>query len=300
MDDKEKTEWIIKTLEHTKGKDYENYVVTGIWHRLVQKKIELKPVTQQYVRRNKGYALLDLYFPAINFAIECDERQHFDRKSHEYNEKDKSRERDILQKLGALEKPPQIEKIDVTKTIQEIDVRLDEVTKIIIEKVDKYKCTKWDIDPIQLISQKRKICVYDNLMFSKKIDVLKALDVRNSKGQLYKSFQSGLLYDQKRNRYLWFPKINIERKHKDWENILIDKTHIIEECNKAKIDKIWEKRSEDFDENKIPKYLVFAKIQNSLGQNGYKYLGTFKMESYDYSKRPFITKWKRIKTKEKI
>ena len=67
-----KKEYLIKTLSRTKRKDYENYVIGAIWHRL--NNLEIKPVSQQYVKRSDDkYALLDLYFPQINVGIECDE-----------------------------------------------------------------------------------------------------------------------------------------------------------------------------------------------------------------------------------
>ena len=43
---------------HTKDKEKENYVVNTIWARLDD--LNIKPVTQQYVRRPNGYALIDL------------------------------------------------------------------------------------------------------------------------------------------------------------------------------------------------------------------------------------------------
>jgi hypothetical protein len=68
MTDVDKREYLIKTLSRTKRKDYENYVIGAIWHRL--NNLEIKPVSQQYVQRSDGkYALLDLYFPQMNVGI---------------------------------------------------------------------------------------------------------------------------------------------------------------------------------------------------------------------------------------
>lgn len=93
----EKREYLIKTLSRTKRKDYENYVIGAIWHRL--NTLEIKPVSQQYVKRADGkHALLDLYFPQINVGIECDEAYH------EHNtEPDKIREANVEQALSALQ-----------------------------------------------------------------------------------------------------------------------------------------------------------------------------------------------------
>lgn len=62
--DDRKREYLIKTLSRTKRKDYENYVINAIWHKL--NRLDVQPVTQQYIRRSDGkYALVDLYFPQI-------------------------------------------------------------------------------------------------------------------------------------------------------------------------------------------------------------------------------------------
>lgn len=79
---------------HTKDKEKENYVVNAIWARLDD--LNVKPVTQQYVRRPNGYALIDLYFPQINYGVECDEAYHKDNTL-----KDAAREIDLQTALSA-------------------------------------------------------------------------------------------------------------------------------------------------------------------------------------------------------
>ena len=82
---------------HTKDKEKENYVVNAIWARLDD--LNIKPVTQQYVRRPNGYALIDLYFPQINYGVECDEAYHKDNTL-----KDAAREIDLKTALSACAK----------------------------------------------------------------------------------------------------------------------------------------------------------------------------------------------------
>lgn len=69
-----KFEYIARTLSRTKRKEYENYVVNAIWNRL--NTMEVKPVSQQYIKHKSGYYLIDLYFPQLNIGIECDEGYH--------------------------------------------------------------------------------------------------------------------------------------------------------------------------------------------------------------------------------
>jgi hypothetical protein len=66
--------YLRKVFAHTIGKTFENYVITQIWSKVED--FTLYPVTQQYVKRENGYALIDLYFPQVNFAIEVDEFAH--------------------------------------------------------------------------------------------------------------------------------------------------------------------------------------------------------------------------------
>ena len=63
----DKLEYVIKTLSRTRRKDWENYVVNAVWNRLNDWGV--KPVSQQYIRKNgKGY-LIDLYFPQREIDI---------------------------------------------------------------------------------------------------------------------------------------------------------------------------------------------------------------------------------------
>ena len=72
-----KYEYLINQLHRTAYKKHENYVIGSLLHD--ESLSELKPCTQHYVRRsdNTGYALLDLYYPQIELAVEIDEPHHY-------------------------------------------------------------------------------------------------------------------------------------------------------------------------------------------------------------------------------
>lgn len=56
-------------------KKYENFVITSLIHD--ERLRDLKPITQYYVPlTDSNYALIDLYYPQINLAIEVDEPHH--------------------------------------------------------------------------------------------------------------------------------------------------------------------------------------------------------------------------------
>ena len=72
--------------------------MTAIYNRVGEP--ELMPITQQYVQSkngNRGWYLLDLYFPQIKFAVEIDEAQHLD---EDHKQSDEEREKEVREALG--------------------------------------------------------------------------------------------------------------------------------------------------------------------------------------------------------
>jgi len=62
-------------IRRTYRKQHENFVVTSLVHD--SRLSELAPYTQHYVKRSdQGYALIDLYYPQLDLAIEIDEPYH--------------------------------------------------------------------------------------------------------------------------------------------------------------------------------------------------------------------------------
>lgn len=69
-----KTKYLARTLSRTKRKDFENYVLNAVWNRLGM--YDVQPVSQQLVVCGDSHYFIDLYFPQINFGVECDEPYH--------------------------------------------------------------------------------------------------------------------------------------------------------------------------------------------------------------------------------
>ena len=76
-----KRDYIIRQIAKTNKKNYENYVVTRIYHLL--NRTDLKFITQQYVNRPDGHALTDMYLPQLQLHIEIDESFHKKHASYE-------------------------------------------------------------------------------------------------------------------------------------------------------------------------------------------------------------------------
>lgn len=70
-----KYNYLIRQIQKTAYKAHENYIIGSLLHD--ENLNELKPVTQYYVKRNdEKYALIDLFYPQLNLAIEIDEPAH--------------------------------------------------------------------------------------------------------------------------------------------------------------------------------------------------------------------------------
>ena len=120
----DKQEYLYRMFSHhTKDKEKENYVVNAIWQRLDD--LNIKPVTQQYVHFSKSnrYALIDLYFPQINYGVECDEAYHKDNTL-----KDAAREIDLQTALSACsEDGLTIRRVDATLDADALHARIREI-----------------------------------------------------------------------------------------------------------------------------------------------------------------------------
>lgn len=207
-----KLEYLVKTFSRTNKKDYENYILTGIWHRL--NILDIKPVIQQYVKLIDGtYALIDLYFPQINLGVECDEEYHKNNK-----EKDFKRELNLSQVLSkiVLNDEFKLIRIDITKNIEEIKKQIDDAVFIIKSKLQNTDFEKWDLK------------VSDNLEFNT------IVEIANCFGKDYKSLQTYFL-KLNESYSLWCPKLQINKVRKEkiqsngWYNTLSsDLQHIYE------------------------------------------------------------------------
>ena len=264
----DKKEYLFKTLSRTKRKDNENYVINAIWHKLSN--INIKPVSQQCViKDNKKHYLVDLYFPQINYAIECHEAHH--KKSIE---EDKKREMEIKDILNTIKQRKNKIKIQTIKTydvsIEKLNKEIDKVVSEINKLYKRAKSPKWKIEnPVDVCKRNKCISSNDDLLFKTHSDVLELF------GYNYKNWQkSTKVIDG--NILVWFPKMAIKTEkgykatHKDWKNIISNDHNFIYE------ERIGDKKVyEDF--RRLDRY-VFGKIKNELGEKGYKFLGVYRFD----------------------
>lgn len=306
-----KTDYLFESFRHTQKKVYENYVVLGIWHRLRIKGLDIKPVTQQCVRREAGsYALLDLYFPGLNLAVECDEAYHRANK-----ENDALRERDIFKAFGEVGNDISVhraedllkemdaqtstmtkinaELVDISRlelarvaadlTYPEIDKQLDSIVNIIVQRFEKANRPTWDMSkPQDIVEASGKITMDMGLIFPKKIDILKALNIRTVKGSPYKSSpqQGSVKVSDEPYTRIWFANVALDNKGA-WKNILRENGNVIEEQSRGELNKSarnhWMRACRMASESKGVYRVTFAKARNGLAEKGHRFMGVFQL-----------------------
>lgn len=278
----QKLQYIVKQFSKTNKKNYENYVVTRIWHLL--NSLDYKVVTQQYVTREKGkYALTDMYFPQLGIHIEIDEGYHKD-----YITSDKIREQDIISITGH-----DIYRVDVTKNINVVNNKID----YIIERIRQKRCElgvefeSWD--PIKEISsetyiKKGYIDIKDNVAFSKSVDAI------NCFGKTYNGWQKGgANHPIEKDVVLWFPKLYPNDK---WDNGISEDENIIYEKS-AIPEKVDEHISEIINKSKH-KRIVFARVIDSLGDIMYRFKGLYELNIQETLLQKQVV-WERKSTRVK-
>jgi hypothetical protein len=259
-----KLEYILKQLAKTHKKNYENYVVTRIWHELGD--LDIKFITQQYVTREEGkYALTDMYFPQFNIHIEVDEPHH----ENEVNiQDDKVREQDIIHSTGH-----EIFRVKVIGGIEEIHKQVQEI----VEKIKGLKremgedFVPWDIEKeisTQTYIDLGYIDLKDNVAFRRSFEAC------NCFGYDWRGlFKGGAKHPIEDDVTIWFPKLY---PNAEWDNSISADGMVIREKH---IDPIKAKEHIDHHiQSGIHKRIVFARVRGPLGDIMYRFKGAFQLD----------------------
>ncbi|MEK4907361.1 AbaSI family restriction endonuclease [Niallia sp. FSL M8-0099] len=263
---KNKRDYLIRTFSRTKRKDYENYILNRIWTKL--DRLDIKPVTQQYVKRADGkYALIDLFFPQINLGIEVDEAYHLGNVLN-----DEVRTYEIGKLFQAVkEKEIIIERIDASQEVDGIHNRVDELVRLINDLASRNNITTWEEieDYTNTAKSNGVISIKDNFTFDRTVDIISCF------GREYNGFRQGSL--NLNNEYsLWFPHLSYDLgdgKFSDrngWMNLInSDWTEITEKH----VDENNELNMKFYIRNRI----TFMKIKDPVFKtNKYQFVGIFK------------------------
>lgn len=270
----DKQEYLYRMFSNrTRGKEKENYIVNAIWARLDD--LRVKPVTQQYVHCKDRYYLLDLYFPQINFGIECDEAHHKNQQKE-----DQLREIDVARALAARDEKFEMEHIDATVSVEELHRHIEQVVcKIklrVLEQGDKFKPWNSPNDDWTEIREKGRLCVSDGFSFRTIGEICWRCF---GKAEDYAIQRSFFRADDK--RILWCPKLAVEAdgnlyaQSRGWVNILSEKWDKITEYNE-RFD-----RSDVLSDRERAERITFAKSKDERGEDAYRFVGVFEYKTND-------------------
>ena len=257
-----KREYIIRQIAKTNKKNFENYVVTRIYHRLDRN--DVKFLTQQYVNRPEGHALTDMYFPQLKLHIEIDEPFH-----KKQERLDIDRETDIIQATNH-----EIYRIEITERLEDINEQIESLVQKIRSNIALKEQTSewepWDLEkefnPLYY-QRKGYLDVNENPAFRKIVDACNCL------GQNYKSVQQGWFKSKVYpNHNLWFPKFY---ENEEWDNrISNDGKTITVKCKKKDKYETW---YTSVVTNKV-KRITFPRSIDNLGFRLYKFAGIFETD----------------------
>lgn len=271
-----KREYLVRTFSRTKRKDYENYILNRIWNRL--DRLDLKPVTQQYVKRADGkYALLDLYFPQIHLGIECDEGHH---KTNGLN--DEIRTLEIGKMFQAVkENEIKIERVDATESIDTIHTKIEEIVQLINEMASNSKIVPWSegVDYAALAVKKGTLSIYDEYTFPTITEAMRCLG-KNYKGQQRSYWKFNDQY------MMWFPQLSFDTgkgtisNARGWINVFNQDWTEIEE----------RRMESDYTPYTLPEgipreRITFMKIKDPVFKtNMYQFVGIFQWDRIENNK----------------
>ena len=282
-----KKEYIIKQLKRTYKKEYENYVITRIWHMLND--LNIKIITQQYIKRStnsgeskKGYALADLYFPQFKLIVEVDEEHHLGTKLA-----DSDRDRDVINATNF-----RIERINTKESIESIHKKIDLIVEYIKSEKIKQNIEDWDYEnefSIKNHLKKGYIDVNENAVFRISVDIC------NCFGYNYRAFmKGGVNHPIEKNVLIWFPKLY---DYGEFENQLTLDEEYIYEKNKdplknKKMINIWLKDPRNI------RY-CFGQYKDNLGRMLYHFKGKYELDRKRTEKEERAV-WKKIGSRVKI
>lgn len=276
----DKIEYITSQFSRAEKKRYEHYVVTRIWHLLND--LTLKFTTQQYVIISSGRAMTDMYFPQLGIHIEVDESYHLNQK-----EQDQLRQVDIVNATNH-----QVERIDISKGIENVNRRIDEVIETIREaKLNASNFKKWDLQAEQnpqTYIDKGSINITDDIAFEH------SYLAANCFGHSYNGFQKGITkHPREDNKQIWFPKLysngTWNNSISDDENTIIEKS-VDSDITKRQIDRI-------LINNQFIR-IVFARVKSPLGDVMYRFKGEFQFDKENTSYKTGIV-WRKISNEVK-
>lgn len=284
-----KRDYLIRTFSRTKRKDYENYILTAIWHKLGR--MDIQPVTQQYIKRADGrYALVDLYFPQLHIAIECDETHHIANA-----ELDSVRTLKMKEALAAYDEMEDFEliRIPAYESIMSIEENIAKAVETIKEKISEkisegiFKA--WDSRPAVEVARDNKLLrVEDRLSFRTIADICRCFGKDNP------PIRTGY-FPIGHDYQFWGPHFYVDAE----DNPLPNNGR----CTNSRSDDwehIFQENAPDHgvrkDRYSSCKRITFARSKDALGEDAYRFIGVYENDDKHKKTSDIVKVSKRIAT----
>lgn len=253
-----KLNYLSKTFSKIGKKGIETYVISRIWNKLDN--IDIRIICQQYVKRENGYALLDLYFPQINFGVEINEPHHLNRE-----EEDKMRKKEVEIAIGVT-----IRTIDCSKTIDEVHQQIEKVVAEINHMIDntpnfKQWLSEKPFSP-EHYRKRGSLNVEDEVMLLTTDDICAIFGVKAR----HNGFLRAGAADLADNLIVWWPNA----VHKNWANEMSADGMSITEYHKG------ERRNQHVQEHiaKEQRRITFYRKRDLFGNNYYRFVGVYELD----------------------
>lgn len=277
--------FILGQLARTNRKYFENYVITRIIHGVNDP--EVKYITQQYMKRPNGYALVDLYLPQLRMYVEVNELRH------QYPEcvvSDAIRRADIVSSTGLTEHV-----IEEDQDLTMVNAAVDQLVHTIQEEIrntrQKGTFRPWNPELDSLPEQYIKmgyIDATDDVSFRTHADACNCL------GHNYRAHCSGgARHPYEPDVLIWFPKLY---RNDRWENSISDDNQTIQEREMHNETYAIEFLSNLIDSDK--KRIVFAHVIGPMGKVRYRFKGLYQLNSERTKLTGYVT-YERIDTRVK-
>lgn len=293
----EKTRYLINTLSRTGAEDYENHIINAIWNRLSKK---IRPITQQYVTNpydDRLHYFIALYLPLISTGIEFYDRD-IPKSEYEANRKsliaptvhDKLNELFLNENYKACRMSIYNTEIRDGKEVkhflpfEELEARIDETVNEINARISKlsYKLSNHEIQddwkllyPGEYFKDKAFIKASDNTIFKTQREINKLLfnvDYALQKnGYKLPTFENNSFFD---DHIVCYPRLTLKKPGReaivqsDCRNQLLSGGKVIEEYRPTGL----------YEHSPETKKIIFAKDEDYLGNDGYKFIGIFALD----------------------
>lgn len=220
------------------------------------------------MRRDNGYALIDLYFPAVNVGIECDEAYHLG----EWQQKsDKVREEEIAARLNSIDGAGDYLACHVRtfETFEQMRHDIDQAVKVINRREHELKPKPWmpGVPPWETTISQGCIRIGDGLAFHSIVDISRYFG-KNPKRTQRCYFSLGF-----ERYFLWCPKLGIEMPHGTVASAAFGITNTLSYDGKTLYQTIDKYKAGPADD--ILRITV-ARGKDELGRTAYRFIGIFR------------------------